>query len=178
MRSRSDKTRAGNSEWMVPEAAVEALRVMDRWAVPYQAMIAEEIALRRAENPQDPEIAEALKHVGAVFLGLSQKQGNRVRTLTDVPWNHQLRAFAKRCGVDWNLATHQFRRKFANYAARSQFGDLRYLREHFKHWSQDMTNDGYALNESQEMELYAEIQEELDTIKLAGRRRAPNAHLS
>lgn len=166
MRSRSDKTRAGNSEWMVPEAAVEALRVMDRWAVPYQAMIAEEIALRRAENPQDPEIAEALKHVGAVFLGLSQKQGNRVRTLTDVPWNHQLRAFAKRCGVDWNLATHQLRRKFANYAARSQFGDLRYLREHFKHWSQDMTNDGYALNESQEMELYAEIQEELDTIKL------------
>jgi hypothetical protein len=41
---------------------------------------------------------------------------------------------------------------------------LRYLKEHFKHWSLDMTL-GYALNESQEMELYGEIQSELDDIK-------------
>jgi hypothetical protein len=63
--------------------------------------------------------------------------------------NIALKAFAKKCGLEWELATHQFRRKFANYAARSQFGDLRYLKQHFKHWSLDMTL-GYALNESQE----------------------------
>lgn len=166
MRSQSDKTRAGKTEWMVPEAAVEALRVMDRWAAPYQAMISEEIAQRRAVNPQDAEIAEAQKHANAVFLGVTMHQGNRVRTFSLKGWNGVLKAFAKRCGVDWDLASHQFRRKFANYAARSQFGDLRYLREHFKHWSQDMTNDSYALNESQEMELYAEIAEELEAIKL------------
>lgn len=166
MRSQSDKTSAGKTEWMVPEAAVEALRVMDRWATPYQAMIAEEIALLRAHNPQDPEIAEAQQHAAAVFLGVCQGKNNLVRTLSDGRWNLTLKAFAKRIGLNWNLTTHQFRRKFANYSARSQFGDLRYLREHFKHWSQDMTNDGYALNESQEMELYAEIQEEIDGIKL------------
>jgi integrase len=166
MRSQSDKTGAGQTEWMVPEAAVEALRVMDRWAAPYQAMINEEIAQRRAVNPQDAEIAEAQKHANAVFLGATTRQSNRVRTLSLFTWNRSLKAFAKRCGVDWDLASHQFRRKFANYAARSQFGDLRYLREHYKHWTQDMTNDGYALNESQEMELYAEIAEELEAIKL------------
>lgn len=166
MRSKSDKTGAGKTEWMVPEAAVEALRVMDRWAVPHQALLAEELSQLRAANPQDPEIGEAQRHVGAIFVGPHDYRNSPIRTLSLASWNRRLNAFAKRRGIDWNFATHQFRRKFANYAARSQFGDLRYLREHFKHWSQDMTNDAYALNESQEMELFAEIQDELDTIKL------------
>jgi len=46
---------------------------------------------------------------------------------------------------------------------RSQYPDS-YLREHFKHWSMDMTL-GYALNEAQETALYAEIQGELDDVK-------------
>lgn len=41
-------------------------------------------------------------------------------------WNLALKAFARKCGLSWDLASHQFRRKFANYAARSQFGDLRH----------------------------------------------------
>lgn len=163
MRSQSDKTGEGKTEWMIPTAAVEALRVMEKWALPLQAKLADEIAQRRVVNPQDFEIAEAQKHVGALFVRMDDYQ---VRTQSNAGWNAALKEFAKRRGLDWDLATHQFRRKFANYAARSKFGDLRYLREHFKHWSQDMTNDGYALNESQEMELYAEIQDELDTIKL------------
>jgi integrase len=166
MRSRSDKTGAGETEWMVPDAAVEALRVMDRWAVSFQKKLADEIAQRRAANPQDPEIAEAQRHERAVFLGMNKNQGNQVRTLSNHGWCMALKDFAKRRNLDWNLATHQFRRKFANYAARSRFGDLRYLREHFKHWSQDMTNDSYALNGSQEIELYGEIQTELDSLKL------------
>lgn len=166
MRSQSDKTGVGKTEWMIPDAAVDALRVMDRWAEPLQAKLADEITQRRTANPQDPEIAEAQKHLGAVFLGRDKDRNNQVRTLSQDAWNGSLKAFAKGLGLDWKLASHQFRRKFANYAARSKFGDLRYLREHFKHWSQDMTNDGYALNESQELELYVEIQDELDTLKL------------
>ncbi|PZO07984.1 MAG: integrase [Lysobacteraceae bacterium] len=180
MRSQSDKTGAGKAEWMVPEAAVEALQIMDRWAAPYQAVIAAEIAQRRAADPQDPEIAEAQKHARAVFLSNGQQNSKQVRTLSNSASGLKLKAFAKRCGLTWDLATHQFRRKFANYAARSQFGDLRYLREHFKHWSQDMTNDGYALNESQEMELYAEIWDELEAIKfgLAEQWLSPNEPLA
>jgi hypothetical protein len=166
MRSQSDKTGAGKTEWMVPEAVVQALEIMDRWAAPLQARLAGEIAQRRAANPLDPEIAEAKRHARAVFLRNGRNGTRQVRTLSDGSCNMSLKGFVKRMGSEWVVSTHQFRRKFANYAARSKFGDLRYLREHFKHWSQDMTNDAYALNESQEMELYAEIQDELDVLKL------------
>jgi integrase len=164
MRSRSTKTGEGRTEWMVPEAAAIALKVMDHWVAPYRKILEAEIEERRAANPLDPKIAEALLHLNAVFLCLTPNKGNQVRTMSGQIFNKDLKSFAKKCGLQWDLASHQFRRKFANYAARSQFGDLRYLRSHFKHWSMDMTL-GYALNESQEVALYGEIQTELEGIK-------------
>lgn len=166
MRSQSTKTGEGQTEWMVPEAAVRALSVMERWSTPYRVLLESEIEKRRQRNPKDPEIAEVQRHAKAVFLSLAPRSGNQVRTMTEKSWNKSLKEFAKVHNIQWTLATHQFRRKFANYAARSQFGDLRYLRSHFKHWSMDMTL-GYALNESQEVALYAEIQLELDSVKEA-----------
>ncbi|MDW9243269.1 site-specific integrase [Burkholderia cepacia] len=164
MRSTSTKTGEGLTEWMIPEAAVTALRVMDRWSIPYQRALHREINTLRAKNRLDPRIAEAEEHLGAVFIGEDMAQEKQVRTLPSKQWNIQLRDFVSRCGLSWSIASHQFRRKFANYAARSQFGDLRYLKEHFKHWSMNMTLT-YALNESQEMLLYFEIEDELDALK-------------
>ncbi len=164
MRSQSKKTDAGHTEWMIPEAAVRALQVMELWAEPMQLLVGEEISTRRKANPEDPEIAEAQRHVNALFLGADLQKGNRIRTLSVLGWNRALKAFSEFCGVKWKLKSHQFRRKFANYAARSKFGDLRYLREHFKHWSFDMSL-GYALNENQEILLYMEIEDELDAVK-------------
>ena len=165
MRSRSDKTGEGKTEWIIPPAAVQAIKIMERWAKPYQASVEVEIANRRLANPNDPEIAEAMKHREALFLGESAHQQNQVRTLAVKTFNLALKAFVSLLGLKWDLASHQFRRTFANYAARSHFGDLRYLKEHFKHWSMDMTL-GYALNESQDLELYLEIEAELDDIKV------------
>ncbi|MBK5003472.1 integrase [Pseudomonas sp. S32] len=168
MRSSSNKTDAGIHHWMVPEAAVRALRVMERWALPYQAMIIAELLQRRRSNPSDPQIVEANKHRHALFLGVAPG-GDRVRTLSLVSWNIYLKAFVKDCGLRWNLSSHQFRRKFANYAAHSRFGDLRYLKEHYAHWTLDMTL-GYSMDDSWgqhlDLELYTDIQTELDDIKL------------
>jgi len=164
MEAKSTKTGEGVTEWMIPEAAVTAIRVLERWAAPYQADIEREVAERRKANSNDIEIPAALKHRYAVFLGAEPRRGNQVRTLSNQQVNNDLRRFVRDCELSWDIASHQFRRKFANYAARSQFGDLRYLKQHFKHWSMDMTL-GYALNESQEMALYAEVQNELDNIK-------------
>lgn len=164
MKSKSTKTGVGNTVWMVPIAAIEALKVMERWSEPYRKCLLNEIAELRAIDPTNPLIAEALEHVDALFVGQSSKYKNVVRTLGSAAMNQNLREFAKLSGSTWHLSSHQFRRKFANYAARSQFGDLRYLKEHFKHWSMDMTL-GYALNDSQEIALYLEIQEEIDDIK-------------
>lgn len=168
MRSQSDKTDTGIHDWMIPEVAVRALRVMENWAAPYQAIIAAEIAQRRRINPFDPQIAEAQKHRHAVFLGATMGQNNKVRTLSSTSWGIYLKAFASGCGLQWNLTSHQFRRKFANYAAHSRFGDLRYLKEHFAHWSLDMTL-AYAIDVSWgqhlDLELYFDIQKELEDIK-------------
>ncbi|KKI25179.1 Uncharacterized protein AC502_0140 [Pseudomonas syringae pv. maculicola] len=168
MRSTSEKTDEGLHDWMIPEAAVRALRIMERWSLPYQAMISKEIALRRRLDSQDPQIAEAYKHRHSLFLGAEYQVGT-VRTLSNTSWGGILKAFAKDCGLDWKLASHQFRRKFANYAAHSRFGDLRYLKEHYAHWSLDMTL-GYAMDDSWgqhlDLELYTEIQDEMEDIKL------------
>lgn len=164
MKSRSTKTGEGATEWMIPPAAVMALKTAEWWARPYQAKILAEIDRRRRANKRDIEIAEAEKHVDAIFLGQTSKKGNEVRTLSLETWNVNINEFALKHSIGWFFGTHQFRRKFANYAARSRFGDLRYLKEHFKHWAMDSTLV-YALNEAQELELYAEILAEMDEIK-------------
>lgn len=78
LRSRSDKTYTGDTEWMIPDKAVEALKVMERWAVPYQQQIEDEIKDRKAINPHDPQIIEASRHRHALFLGKTQDQRIRV----------------------------------------------------------------------------------------------------
>ena len=99
----------------------------------------------------------------------SFNEDSRVRTLSNMSWVNLLKAFAEDCGLIWKLTSHQFRRKFANYAAHSRFGDLRYLKEHYAHWSMDMTL-GYAMDDSWgqhlDLDLYLEIQGELEDIKL------------
>ncbi|MEX5497369.1 integrase [Pseudomonas syringae] len=168
LRSASEKTDTGVHDWMIPEVAVSSLRMMERWVGPYQAMIVAEIAERRQMNSSDPHITKAQKHQHALFLGVTSTKSNQVRTLSCATWNKCLKDYAKRCGLDWDLASHQFRRKFANYVAHSQFGDLRYLREHFAHWSMDMTL-GYAMDQDWgqhiDIELYEDIQSELEDIK-------------
>ena len=42
------------------------------------------------------------------------------------------------------------------YVVHHKLGDLRYLRDHFKHWSLDMTIL-YGMNDKQDLELYDEI---------------------
>ncbi|CAG2152068.1 tyrosine-type recombinase/integrase [Ralstonia mannitolilytica] len=164
LRSESNKTYEGLTEWMVPEAAITAIRVLEQWAAPYQERIRAEIQSYHALDEMDSRIAEAREHAESLFLGADTRNGNLVRTLATQAFNNDLREFAESCGLSWIPTTHQFRRKFANYVAHSKFGDLRYLREHFKHWSIMMTL-GYALNESQDMSLFLEIRDELDDIK-------------
>jgi hypothetical protein len=168
MRSRSEKTDAGDHDWMIPEAAVRTLRLMERWAEPYQAMIGAEIAERQRTNSRDPEIINAQRHRHALFLGTVQTKRVQVRTMSCPAWGDALKEFAGDLGLKWSLASHQFRRKFANYAAHSKFGDLRYLREHYAHCTMDMSL-GYAMDRDWglhlDLELMDEIHMELKDIK-------------
>ncbi|KHT63849.1 hypothetical protein RJ45_09595 [Photobacterium gaetbulicola] len=71
-------------------------------------------------------------------------------------------------GEVWPLSAHQFRKTFAVTVARHIFGDIRYLREHFKHWSLDMTLI-YAIAEDSYVDdsLFDEILTERDELQVA-----------
>ncbi len=107
-------------------------------------------------------LCEMLRHRHGLFLGNAPCNG-RIGILSNSAMHTRLNNFAKylnlhvqapdlaqvldkvkiKTGDIWPLAPHQFRRTFARYVARCILGDVRYLREHFKHWSLDMTL-GYA----------------------------------
>lgn len=156
MRGISYKTGAGPCEWLTAELTHRAIAVAERLARPLHERQKQATAALRATNPRDPDITRLSEHTTRLFLAVSMSKNNRIGTLSNNSVINRLNAFAAQCGLDWHFAPHQFRRTFAVYAAHSAFGDLRYLRDHFKHWSLDMTGL-YAMNREQDAELYDEI---------------------
>jgi integrase len=68
-------------------------------------------------------------------------------------------------GKIWPLTPHQFRRTFAVFVARNIMGDVRYLREHFKHWSIDMTLYYTKINSNIDSSVINEIIHERDELQ-------------
>lgn len=161
MRSRSTKTYVGACEWMVPLAAVKAIKILERWALPYQRRLRRHIEQLRGDNPRSPDIAEAERHVNALFLTDTASPA----TIDVASWKTHFKSFSDRHELTWPLKSHQFRRTFAIHAARSSFGDLRYLKVHFKHWSIDMSLM-YALNDLQERDLLSDIAGQVDGMQI------------
>lgn len=167
--SRSDKTYAGGTSWLCPEIAIRAVKVFERLSEPLQAEL--EQALKEAKAFEDyQEMTRLQRCSGCIGLTRSTAMQNRITVLSGAALIHRVRKFTKNLGMDWKLAPHQFRRTFANYVIHHKLGDLRYLRDHFKHWSLDMTVL-YAMNEAQDLELYDEIYAAFD-----GKRQAIVGH--
>lgn len=176
--SRSDKTHAGETSWLCPEIAIQAVKVLERLSEPLQHEL--ESALGQAKKTGNlNEISRLQSITGSVGLVKDAKKGNQLTRLSRHSLGVALRNFAKNLGLNWKLASHQFRRTFANYVVHNKLGDLRYLRDHFKHWSLDMTIL-YAMNEAQDMELYDEIYAAFDNKRQAivGHWLEPNTPLS
>ena len=154
-----------DAEWMVPEVVGAAVRVAEQLAAPLReelrsCIVSLEHELEVASLPQAKkglfhELSEMRKHENSLFLCKRKKIG----TLAHAGTAKLLKEFAARSGAlveaadlagvkdvnkvrigePWPLAAHQFRRTFAVLVSRNLMGDLRYLREHLKHWSIDMT---------------------------------------
>jgi hypothetical protein len=165
MRSISTKTNIGETEWMIPKIVKRALEVAEILAKPLQQKIKNRIDQQFSNSFNDLKIHEQKRHQTAIFLGYCSR-GNTIRTLSGLAINSLINQFASACGIDWHFTGHQFRRTFAVAAAKSAYGDLRYLREHFKHWSLDMTAL-YALNEKQEEVLFDEVMEAIRNEKIS-----------
>jgi integrase len=155
MRSRSDKTGEGDTEWMIPELVTKALDVAQRFAAPLQAQLEANRQGLLAGDPRSVQ-AHALSEQRERLFLVRATSGAGIAAMAAGTVTKHLHRFAAAQGIDWRFTPHQFRRTFARYVARSELGDLRYLRTHFKHWGLDMTTL-YAENERQDAELYDEI---------------------
>lgn len=156
------------AEWMVPEIVGKAVAIATRLGAPERALgdnqikVLEHTATARRLDEQsrvktEVELERARRNRNALFV--AYKRHGRVSVVGRDNARKGLRAFSRmagltveqqdmdgvvkreriRLGETWPLTPHEFRRTFAVYVARHVLGDIRYLREHFKHWSLDMT---------------------------------------
>lgn len=161
--SRSDKTDEGETYWLCPKLAITALKVLEKISHPYRVMLHSD--LRLAENEADHVTVERLLSIkDHLLINKKYKKGESVDVLTSLMLRIHLQKVIKNSGVDSRIAPHQFRRTFANYVVHHRLGDLRYLRDHFKHWSLDMTSL-YAMNKANDAELFDDIYAEFESVR-------------
>lgn len=153
--SKSEKTDEGNTHWLCPEIAIDALKVLGELMLPMQSLLERQLIDAQREG-NAKEAARLQRFSGSVMLAKKMKQSNKVSVMSGGSVNDGLQKLVNQLGLTFNLASHMFRRTFAVYVVHHKLGDLRYLRDHFKHWSLEMTIL-YAMNDKQDLELYDEI---------------------
>ncbi|ASG65855.1 hypothetical protein CEW91_10390 [Idiomarina piscisalsi] len=165
LKSHSRKTGEGYTEWLVPEIVIKAIEVQKAYVKPFQERLLHEQSTLLKEDPHDPRGLKIERFKHHLFLTSSPSQGNQVNVITGSALYKRLKALGNVLKVK-GLTAHRFRRTFAVYVARSAYGDLRYLKQHFKHWGMDMTLL-YSANNSQDEELYDEIAIQIKNYKVA-----------
>lgn len=144
------KTGQRPHRWLVPPVVERAVKVASRMIALHQDNLHTEeqklCSTDLTDIRRSKRLAEIRHNRKKLFLSTHYSaDGPVVVTPGNAVVNGWLKDFchhfsiADDTGEIWNLATHQFRRTFAHYYARSELGDLLYLKEHFGHWSLDMT---------------------------------------
>ena len=155
IQTKSDKTYTGLAEWIAPKIAIDAIKILERYSSPLQERL--EVELTQAKTSNEYALVNSLEDIsGKVCLTTSLRKSSVFllsgRTISSL----RLPNLCTQINADWNLSSHQFRRTFANYVVHSELGDLRALKDHFKHWSITMTAL-YASNDSLDRELFEEM---------------------
>lgn len=149
------KTGQRPHKWLVPPIVERAVNLAKRLGSPFREMLKAEASkleqgLPADSTPSNVPLAKRLSEIHKIqnklFLSAHFSGQGRMATVpSNSTVNNWLKDFCHRCnilghdGEPWNLACHQFRRMFAFNYARSELGDLLYLKEHYGHWSLDMT---------------------------------------
>jgi integrase len=165
LKSNSTKTYEGYTEWLVPEIVIQAIDVQKKYSRPLREKLIKEERLLIHHAPDNPRAKQIQKFKNHLFLTTTLSRSNQINSLKSSALRNQIRVFGERLNIR-ALAPHRFRRTFALYVAKSIYGDLRYLKRHFKHWSIDMTLL-YAFNDSQSEELYDEVAIQIRNHKVA-----------
>jgi site-specific recombinase XerD len=153
--SKSEKTDEGETHWLCPKLTIDALQVLERITAPLEVQRQQQFEEAR-RNGDGKRIGEFEAIDQKVLLSKVLHKENQIAGLSSAQINNCLQGLVDDLGLGWDIASHQFRRTFARFVVHHKLGDLRYLRDHFKHWSLDMTAL-YASDENLDMELFDEI---------------------
>lgn len=182
------------AKWMVPEIVGVAVDVATKLGAPTRTVCAGRILTIEntlkittlQSNVKDKllaELDEAKKHRYSLLF--TERENGRILALGGASASNALREFSQsagaiveqqdmqgvinhekvRVGEVWPLASHQFRRTFAVFVARNLLGDVRYLREHFKHWSIDMTLHYARHDDSVDVTVFSDVLTERDELQ-------------
>lgn len=152
----SKKTHTGITEWIVPQIAIQAIDTLGRYSLPFQKKLESDLIKAKAnhDHMEAHRLEEISKHI---LLSVDSNKGNAIIILSGHAISGtRLPVLCNQINSNWNLSAHQFRRTFANYAVHSELGDLRALKDHFKHWSITMTAL-YAFNDKLDAKLFEEL---------------------
>lgn len=161
--SRSDKTHEGNTHWLCPELAINSLKILERLSASLQLKLVEDL-YQAIDDEDHVEYARLNDLSGCLALSECTSKKNKIVVISNTALIKTLQSRVDSCGLDWHLTPHQLRRTFANYVVHHKLGDLRYLRDHFKHWSLDMSAL-YAMNKQQDLDLYDDIYAAFDDVR-------------
>lgn len=175
------KTGQRPKRWIVPPAVGEAVEVLRRMTAPLRVSLRQEQVQLEARIPLSiaKERARLIKRLNtgqkqrdSLFLAYWAQGEGKISVLSGVSMNYCLKGFCAALGIlgedgrPYGLHSHQFRRTYARFIARSELGDLLVLREHFGHWSMDMTTF-YADGGADEYEADTELLEMVTGEKIA-----------
>lgn len=148
------KTGMRAKRWLVPSVVAEAVQVLTRLTAPLRLELVQEeakiqggigLSISKERARLVKRLATVRKHKDKLFLSKSSTNGGAVSVLSGGAMSRDLKRFCADFSVlgddgqPYPLHAHQFRRSYARFMARSELGDLLTLRDHFGHWSIDMT---------------------------------------
>jgi integrase len=175
------KTGLRQKLWQVPPIVETAINVLTRLSEPLRYIFEQEekyIKYQSIENHEtiniehNKRINTIKKQKNKLFIALNRKYGKSISVINGSTINHNIQHFCEQLlssdssESPFHLHPHQFRRTYARFIARSELGDLLALREHFGHWSLDMTTyyaDGGADEYESDIELIAMVTQEKQT---------------
>jgi site-specific recombinase XerD len=191
VRTREVKTTRGKEvDFLVPPESIQALEILQQYAQPLQARLADEARWLESLLATGPDGAgrlgnemtvaaavQRLNHVreigGHLVLGVSTSAsdhlgaGSRVEVLSVASCGQALKQLAQAAGTEWDLANHQCRRTFAHNVANSRLGRMAlvFLKWQLKHASMSWTQL-YAASPLQDHALYREFEDEMFNARL------------
>jgi integrase len=174
------KTGIRPKKWLVPPIVQEAVDVLVRLTASQREKLLHEehdLEIRISRLSLATERGKLVKRLDTVRkqkdkLFLSQSRNPKAGEVSVISGSSLSRDLKQFCidlgiqsdnGLPYPLHSHQFRRTYARFIARSELGDLLALRDHFGHWSIDMTvyyADGGADEYESDTELLKMIAEE------------------